>query len=83
MFDRLADKFNIQTNVQLSPSSEPLLSAEDEETLSSVCHSVCFILGDSIDAGKGTLYLTTRWAQPSQFVHMIQIRAFDSDAPET
>ncbi|MEW5306222.1 MAG: hypothetical protein WDW36_008704 [Sanguina aurantia] len=60
LFDRLTDKFNISTNVQLSSSSEPVLSAEDEETLSSVCHSVCFILGDSIDAGKGTLYLTTR-----------------------
>lgn len=55
----LAERFQVATSAELD-SSGALKLQEEEEQISHTCDNVTFFFGESVDAGKGTLFITTR-----------------------
>lgn len=56
----IAEQLGVSTSVALGPDGGPVLEAGEEVT--STCSPVGLVFGDSVDAGAGTLYITSRWA---------------------
>ena len=49
-------------------AGRPVLDSEEEEELAKEFPEVCFVLGDRLDQGHGTLFITSRWApSPDRF----------------
>jgi len=66
----LGDRFGLQTHVDMDSQDVPTPADEAEKASAVACPSVGFIFGEEVDAGLGTLHVTSRCAgRDSRAVH--------------
>ncbi len=58
--DVSAESFGLTPHAQLEAGT-PVLDADDGEELAKRFESISLVLGDNLDMGQGSLYITTRY----------------------
>lgn len=75
-FAAVAARLGVETRVTFLADGTPEPDF-DEEQVSCTCTNVSFVFGDSLDAGPGTLFVTTRYdlpaSQPAFQQHLLQV----------
>ena len=59
LFASIAERLCVETSLDKDATGKPVPVEEDEQT-PCACDSVGFVFGETADAGRGKLYITTK-----------------------